>query len=241
MRLDELFRQSEYSRDEVLLRMKNAKSKEEKEKWAAYLVKNRMNLTEEALKPYLDRLVSKEGIQKLGGGAFSQVFQHPHYGNVVVKVYTDKDAVYKKYVSWCMKHQSNPYVPKIIEQVTYKSPETKEKYNIIFLQKMTPIKTVQKLISLLVKALKLNTAAAEDLPFMTAFGLEGKEKDDFKLIDKYVRKGQADKDFTEVWNHIRTYGPDKFDLHFGNVMLRDGQLVLTDPVANDPTSRVDGR
>jgi hypothetical protein len=218
--------------------MKNSKSPEEKAKWAELLPKE--SLSEEALKPYLDRLVSKEGIQRLGGGAFSQVFQHPHYGNVVVKVYTDKDVVYKKYAAWCMKHQNNPYVPKIIEQVTYKSPETKEKYNIIFLQKMTEVKTVGKLISLLVKALQLDTKAAEDLPFMTAFGQQGKEKEDFRLIDKYVRLGRCDDDFKEIWAHIKTYGVDKFDLHHGNVMLRDGHLVLTDPVANDPgSSRVD--
>lgn len=237
MRVDELFRSIEFSPDEVRLRMKNSKSPEEKAKWAALLPKEA--LSEEALKPYLDRLVSKEGIQKLGGGAFSQVFQHPHYGNVVVKVYTDKDTVYKKYVTWCLSHQNNPYVPKIVEQVKYKSPDTGEKYNIVFLQKMTPVKTTQKLISLLVKALQLDTKAAEDLPFMTAFGLEGKTKQDFKLIEKYVKLGRADKDFVQVWNHIRTYGPEKFDLHHGNVMLRDGQLVLTDPVANDPTSRID--
>lgn len=201
----------------------------------------RVPLAEEAMKPYLDRLISKDGIKKLGGGAFSQVFQHPHYGNVVVKVYTDKDTVYKRYASWCLKHQNNPYVPKIIEQVKYQSPETKEKYNIVFMQKMTPIKTVQKLISLLVKALNLNTKAAEDLPFMQAFGLEAEKasEEDFDLIDKYVKLRRTDKDFAEVWNHIRTYGKDKFDLHYGNVMLRDGQLVLTDPVAHDPTSRVD--
>ena len=201
----------------------------------------RVPLAEEALKPYLDRLVSKDGIKKLGGGAFSQVFQHPHYGNVVVKVYIDKDTVYKRYVAWCMKHQSNPYVPKIVEQISYKSPETKEKYNIVFMQKMAPIRTVQKLISLLVKALNLDTKAAEDLPFMAAFGQEAEKasEDDFELIDKHVKLGRADKDFTQVWNHIRTYGKDKFDLHYGNVMLRDGQLVLTDPVAHDPTSRVD--
>lgn len=239
MRVNELFRTTELSRDDVLLRMKNSKSKEEKEKWAAFLVKHRYALHEEGLPTYLARLVNKQGIKMLGGGAFSQVFQHPHYGNVVVKVYTDKDTVYKKYVSWCLRHQGNPYVPKIIEQVKYKSPDTGDKYNIVFLQKMTPIKTVQKLITLLVKALNLNTKAAEDLPFMTAFGQQGREAQDFRLIDKYVKKGRADKDFTEVWNHIRTYGADKFDLHPGNVMLRDGQLVLTDPVANDPTSRVD--
>lgn len=258
MLLNELFRAPSYSADEVRLRMKNSKSPEEKAKWAALLPKESLAeigvrgvgtgvmhptpypLSEEALAAYLNRLTSKEGIKKLGGGAYSQVFQHPHYGNVVVKVYTDRDTVFKKYAAWCMKHQSNPYVPKIIEQVKYKSPETGEKYNIIFIQKMSPIKTSGKLVSLLVKALQLDTKSAEDLPFMMAFGETGKEQEDFKMIDKSIKSGKGDKDFREVWAHIRTYGPGKFDLHPGNVMLRDGQLVLTDPVANDPGStRID--
>lgn len=237
MKLNELFYAPMYSADEVRQRMKNSKSPEEKAKWAALLPKE--PLAEESLSKYLTRLVQNQGIKKLGGGAFSQVFQHPEFSNVVVKVYTEKDTVYKRYVSWCLKNQSNQYVPKIIEQTKYKSPETGEKYNIVFMQKMTPIKTTGKLISLLVKALNLNTAAAEDLPFMSAFGEEGREQHDFELIDKYVRRGNADKDFTKAWAHIASYGPSKFDLHYGNVMLRDGQLVLTDPVANEPTSRID--
>jgi hypothetical protein len=239
MRLDELFRQSEYSRDEVLLRMKNAKSKEEKEKWAAYLVKNRMNLTEEALKSYLDRLVSKEGIQKLGGGAFSQVFQHPEYGNVVVKVYTDKDAVYRKYVSWCLKNQSNPYVPKIVEQVKYKSPETGEKYNIIFLQKMTPIKTHKKVLLLLARAMNVDEFDEVDLDDVYEIGA-GSGKKFYDLMNQLVTNKDADPDFVKVWKFIASFGADKLDLHPENVMLRDGHLVLTDPVASEPTSRVDG-
>jgi hypothetical protein len=236
MRLDELFRAPSFSADEVRLRMKNSKSPEEKAKWAELLPKE--ELSEEALKPYLDRLVSKEGIQRLGGGAFSQVFQHPHYGNVVVKVYTDKDVVYKKYAAWCMKHQNNPYVPKIIEQVAYKSPETKEKYNIIFLQKMTPVKTAGKLAILLGAALGLSQA--DDNDFFKEFGQFNTTKQDFRMIEKYMKLGKADSDFVQVWDHIRTYGVAKFDLHYENVMLRDGHLVLTDPVAIEPGSqRVD--
>jgi len=183
------------------------------------------------------QLVSKEGIKRLGAGAFSQVFQHPHYGNVVVKVYKNKDTAYRKYVTWCMAHQSNPYVPKIVDQVSYKSLKTKEKYHIVFLQKMTPVRTAGKLALLLAKALDLDPK--DDAEFFAEFGQYNTSKQDFRMIEKYIALGRADKDFEEIWDHIRTYGPAKFDLHSGNVMLRDGHLVITDPVANNHTSRLD--
>jgi hypothetical protein len=201
------------------------------------LVKSKQILTEESLKSYFERLISKHKIQKLGGGAFSKVFQHPLYGNVVVKVYTNKDAVYKKYVKWCLKNQHNPYVPRIIEQVKYTSPETGDKYNIIFLEKMQPISSGVKLISLLIKALGLDRRSVNDsriIYFMGRNAFTAKP-----VIDRCVKDGRGDKYFRQIWEHIRSYGADKFDLHHGNAMLRDGQLVLTDPVANRPSTRVD--
>ena len=195
-------------------------------------------LQEVKLETYLTRLVKKHGIQKLGGGAFSQVFQHPEFKNVVVKVYTAKDTVYKRYLSWCLKHQSDPYVPKIIKQVEYKSPSG-EAYNIVFMQKMTPVKSRIKFARSMASLFKLNTRALEDLDLVRSLGMWGEQEEDFEVIDDLVSAGKADKDFTEVWRHIRTYGKSKFDMHPGNVMFRGNQLVLTDPVANDPTSRID--
>jgi len=197
-----------------------------------------MNFTEENLKTYLKRL-RKLRIKKLGAGAFSQVFQHPEFWNVAVKVFTGKDTVYKRYVQWCLKHQSNQYVPNIIEQHDIKS-DSGEKYHIVFVEKMSPIQTVQKLVFELSKALELDLAKFEDLPLIKAFGQsDGVSRDDFKIIDEFVRRGRGDKNFRKIWSHIRSYGQDHFDLHYNNAMMRGTQLVLSDPVANDPTNRID--
>lgn len=235
MKVDELFRDHGLSRDEVLKRIKNAKSQVEKEKWAVYLVKNRGHfIMEEALPDYLKRLKDSLNIQKLGGGAFSQVFQHPHYSNVVVKVYTARDTAYKRYQKWCMAHQSNPYVPQIIGQTEYVSDTAKRngKFNIVFMEKMTPLKSYARLEKLIVKALggAPITFKNDDTTISAS---------DLGKISKIVSKGGTDKDFAEVWKQIMTFDINGIDLHAGNVMLRGSQLVFTDPVASSFRSRVD--
>jgi hypothetical protein len=193
-------------------------------------------LQEESLPDYLTRLVKKAGVKKLGGGAYSQVFQHPKYGNVVVKVYTAKDRDYARYVQFCLKHQSNPYVPRIADEVKYKSPEG-EKYNIVFLEKMTAMKTARGVAAKLQKAFsKLEPEELSDIEYHCE---EQDMPELFEYLDALVKEGRANSSFVELWKHIRSYGKDKFDMHPGNVMLRGQQLVITDPVAADPTSRVD--
>lgn len=234
MRVDELFRSTELSRDEVLLRIKNSKSQAEKEKWAAYLVKNRYHLAEEALGAYFKRLVKKNKITKLGGGAFSQVFQHPQFRNVVTKVFTGKDTVYKRYLMWCMKHQNNPYAPKIIDKVDYESPDG-EQYTIVFLQKMRKVgeRGFVNMLPTLFPGIK-----DEELEDLKQAIKDYDMIDTFNELDSLIQT-YGDEHFSEIWKHIKSYGKKKFDLHPGNVMLRGTQLVLTDPVAHDPTSRVD--
>ena len=191
-------------------------------------------LQEVKLKTYLTQLVKKYGIQKLGGGAFSQVFQHPEFKNVVVKVYTGKDVVYKRYVDWCMKHQSNPYAPQIIEQTKYSSPKGDE-YNIVFMQKMARVSA---------KRFKQQLRAAMPKAKPQEFEALDEAIDDYDMIETFNELNRmipifGDAHLQEIWKHIKTYGKAKFDLHPGNVMLRGSQLVLTDPVALDPTKRID--
>lgn len=200
------------------------------------------DLFEEALPDYLKRLVKKHGIKKLGGGAYSQVFQHPHYHNVVVKVYTAKDVKYARYLAWVMKNQSNPYVPKVIEQ--HKHFDGKNKYFIVFMQKMSPIKTSEAVVKLLARALGIKPGSDEyeDLGDVYDYG-EGSGSEfvhEFsEIVDAAVKAKTADPDFVKVWKQIKK-NPEDLDMHSGNVMTRDGHLVVTDPVADDPGSdRVD--
>jgi hypothetical protein len=199
-------------------------------------------LREESLEDYLKRLVTKEKIKKLGGGAFSQVFQHPQFHNVVTKVYSGKDKLFAKYVKWCMQHQNNPYVPKIIEQVDYQNPDPAAKiktYHIVFMQKMTPV-SGKRYVQAFLDALKLDPEEDDEIVDQLRDGLE---TNDMYILNSAVKQafkqGNGDRHFAEVWKHITSYGVGNMDLHKGNVMMRGNQLVFTDPVAPAPTVRVD--
>jgi hypothetical protein len=202
-------------------------------------------LREESLEDYLKRLVTKEKIKKLGGGAFSQVFQHPQFHNVVTKVYSGKDKLFAKYVQWCLQHQNNPYVPEIIEQVEYQNPDPGAKiktYHIVFMQKMTPIKTEKVYTAAFVKALGLDASDDDEEEIIDQLA-DGIDTADMYVITSAVKQafklGKGDKYFVEMWKHILSYGVNNLDLHKGNVMLRGKQLVFSDPVAPSPTVRID--
>lgn len=230
MKVAELFEDKLLSRDAVMKRMQNAKSSEERRKWAMYLVRNRYAyyMTEETLSAYSDRLVKTLNIKRLGSGAYAHVFQHPEFPNVVVKVFTNKDKVYKRYAAWCMKHQSNKYVPKIIEIVPFKS-ESGDSYNIAFMEKMTPMRN--------------STFNAWTKSITGDAGLKAIDDYDYdKLFKLFVKgmKASTDADLKAVMDHIFSYGQGMFDVHAGNVMRRGTQIVFTDPVGDAPVTRVDG-
>jgi hypothetical protein len=228
VKVDELLDQGSAFRDKIIARIKAAKSPEEKQKWAAYLVKNRFSVYEETMKEYHDRLVSTLNIKKLGSGAYAHVFQHPTYHNVVVKVFTDRDTTYKKYVNWCLKNQGNKYVPQIIEMVPVKSPSG-DKYNIVFMEKMNPVSGPSFHHWL---ETKFGTAV------MSAYA----DSDYDQMFIEFGKAVQAgtDSDLKKIWAHIKTYGADHFDLAAGNVMSKGLQIVFTDPVGAAPDGeRVD--
>lgn len=186
-------------------------------------------LQEERLADYLKRLVKSHNVKQLGGGAYSQVFQHPEFGNVITKVYTAKDTKYARYLKWVMSNQNNPYVPQIIEQVKYKSP-TGDAYNIVFMEKLEPVKRARQYMDAWLGAFEGITKEEETGLYdaIKAMNMVAMFSQLRKLIPKY-----GDEDLKKVWNHIKTFGARSMDLHPGNVMLKGKQLVITDPVAAD--------
>lgn len=187
-------------------------------------------LAEESLKDYLRRLVSKEGIKLLGGGAFSQVFQHPTLKNVVTKVYTSRDTAYADYLAWCKDHQDNPYAPKIIDDVPYRNGQ--DAYHIVFMEKLKPIPNEYGYIRKFIQIMKLNPDEDEELLDILD---EAIKHQDMEVLKSFMRtcfkEGRGDAKLAEIWKKIISYGVGAIDLHHGNVMLRGAQLVFTDPVA----------
>lgn len=64
---------------------------------------------------YLSRLYFKHKLKDIGRGVNGVVYQHPTMPNVVVKVAKAQRglSVGDKWLAWCKKNQTNPYVPKI--------------------------------------------------------------------------------------------------------------------------------
>lgn len=59
----------------------------------------------------LPELFREYGFKELGSGKYGVVFENPKYP-YIIKVFM-KDAAYERWISFCLKNQSNPYIPKI--------------------------------------------------------------------------------------------------------------------------------
>jgi hypothetical protein len=186
----------------------------------------RQLLTSEGFEDYRWRLL-ESGVGVVDWGFYSQVFQHPTLDNIVVKVFTNNDQPYWRYVKWCVKHQHNPFVPQILDVVKVKCP--RQSYGIVFLEKLKPIRKAPQLVKLLASTINFTN---RELKLLDRYFAEHSMIRIFSLIERVVKRGKASDDFTQVWQQIERQGSSKFDLHHGNAMLRGHQLVITDPVSN---------
>lgn len=229
MRVDELFRSGELSYDDIIRRVQNSKSKEEKEKWSSQLVNHRISLAEESLEQYSKRLVSSLKIKRLGSGAFAHVFQHPVYHNVAVKVFAGHDKLYQRYMNWALKNQGNPYVPQIVS-ISKQKAANGETYTIVFMQKMERVSEEE------FKKWYVKSFGKDSYNAFTEDDFDSQ----FEEADEFIQRSK-DQKLKDLWAHLKTYGRSKFDLHPGNVMKRGSQIVITDPVGfvDDHMERVD--
>lgn len=190
--------------------------------------------TGESLTDYLVRLSKTSGIQKLSGGAFSQVFQHPAKENVVVKVVSNLDISYNAYLTWCTENQHNPFVPRILESWEY--PDAKEPFRILFLEKLKKFANGAHFARRLTKLFKF---PSDEVRNETLGLLKHIIKTDnqsifiHKLID-LAEDFDAPEEFKDVIYFIEgQFSIGDFDLHWCNAMLRGNQIVITDPVASN--------
>jgi len=179
-------------------------------------------LTEEPLAAYVSRLAKKHGIKELGSGMFSKVFQHPKLGDVVVKVVSNRDRNFLRYLTWAIEHQDNPYVPKLLD-LRVQPGRKQGKYTIVFMEKLRPI-TPSRLRPKLAKLF-----GRED-----AFKLLSSDRADvtYRLLRRAVEGGDLDPHLEELIKYLLDEH-EQFDMHEGNFMLRGNQLVFTDPVYSD--------
>lgn len=182
---------------------------------------------------YRDRLKSL-GIKRLGRGSNAEVFQHPKYKDIVVKVYqkTDRDKG-EYWLKWCMKHQSNPYVPRLYKIGKLKNLEIDEEdegyvlsHHIAFMEKLQ--KATKSEID---KMFKTGGALGSVVRFHKwgwDFADEFMEEPDWSPI--------TDPHLLEVLKVIysKSIGEDDWesvDMIVSNFMKRpNGRVVFTDPL-----------
>ena len=206
-------------------------------------------LREETQAEYIKRLTKTLKIQRLGAGYYSEVFQHPVYHNVVVKLCRRQDPMSIVYLRLAAKSPHNPWFPRIvgIHKVAFHPPGLDQEHrddtddlmmtdvtHIIFMQKLVPLKNgqIRKVVKMLLDTVpreafedSFNDGVFEydDIRDFTDLDLE-----DWRVISKLSR----DENVRELAKVLIKVGAD--DIHSGNVMIRpdDGHPVITDPVAS---------
>lgn len=220
----------------------------------------RIELTAETLDAYFASL-SKKGIRKLGDGHFSTVFTHPKYPNVAVKVIRRPDLEYLKYLKFCQKNQSNPWLPKVYGQpiVKYvdspketevKRPRSFDEYFEISSSTEVFATSHQKVIFVFLE--RLVTASFRDIEKACLYFISLCPGELDHLLKRFRDEPNA---WLELFTHndwmcLSAQKVDKnvavlakffsrvrtLDLHKGNVRLRGKQLVFVDPLASNYTS-----
>ena len=199
-------------------------------------------ISTETLQGYLKRLFDLK-LKQLGYGRYARVFQHPELPDVAVKIYSaERDDGYKAYLQWCLKNQSNKFVPKVLstkkfdveDKITsdYTTPKWDrwKTINIVFLEKLKPI-SKEEYVAFEAMLCKL----VGRTPSKPGRELGNLDPDDWKKIETTTK----DKDLAILAAYMSKnarYGLGS-DINKSNVMTRaNGQVVITDPFpSNDRT------
>jgi hypothetical protein len=195
-------------------------------------------LQEEELWDYKERLKDIEKMKSLGDGAYGEVFQHPRFSNVVVKVFDHKtDTSYKKFLRWAQQHQNNPYIPKIIEVHLLRTVRNEESaIGIVFMKKLKPCprSVYNRLYNDAASALMSSREYRTDPDIRRSVDRLLQKHEDFQHWPRFawslLGRHTKDKYFKEFCDLMSTSAGG--DLHDENIMVdTNGQIVFTDPLA----------
>lgn len=148
-------------------------------------------------------------VKELDFGAYAYIFKHPTDKDKIVKVFPGEQDRYHLYLKWCLKNQENKFVPKIYEYHEFML-EDRFEIGVVFLEKLK----------------SMSSAKYKNFHSSNLLAIENK-----KYVDaKFFRPSKTlDKDFRAVLRFLWS-APAEFDFHDGNFMLRDEQIVVTDPL-----------
>lgn len=173
-----------------------------------------MQVNAETYKEYVTRLHDLD-YRFLGEGGFGTVFEHPTFSNVAVKV-VKQDRAYKKFVTFCMQHPRNPWLPRIASIKDLQLDDANLAY-VVFMEKLQPVKPT--FIAELKEAMR------------SKFGLRPwSDTQWFNRASWRHIAANSPKDFAELATYFAT-NLNNVDLVPSNFMRRGNQLVFNDPVA----------
>jgi hypothetical protein len=176
------------------------------------------------------KMLKKQKIKYLGGGAYGDVYAHPYYKNVVVKIISS-DPAYISYLKFVAQNPGNRYLPQLIPNKNgelisrYSMRETewgKERLQFIFMKRYAPSTHIQRerfthyVISTTGSFRTLNTDITDWRKSMWQIVAEVSTDPEIVTIAKYFSSSKY-----------------SLDNHAGNIMW-DSELqniIFTDPVA----------
>ena len=172
---------------------------------------------QETFPAYVARL-SAYGLRSVGHGMFSKVFQHPTLQNVVIKVVSNRDYNYLRFLKWAAKQPHNPYVPTIYATIT--CGPARKRFTIVFMEKLKSLGygRANRLLDELFREKGVIDLLDPESPGQVR-----------KLLRRTIRSSN-DENLQEVCKYVLKHHGGNTDMHYGNFMLRGRQLVFTDPV-----------
>lgn len=142
---------------------------------------------------------------KLGGGCYAKVYAHPTDPDKVVKV-ASNSVNYVRYLLWALRHQDNPYVPRIYHVEVFKNLDT--------------------------SGYGARTLALVIMEKLTVTDDPGEE---VRSVLRCFRGDETGPDLLEQTKQYLRSKFSYLDMHYQNVLLRiQGDIrqpVITDPVA----------
>lgn len=162
--------------------------------------------------------------KRIGAGSNGSVYEHPNYP-WVIKVFRSYDKPYIYWLDWCMKHQYNPWVPKVRGKLV----KFNDKIYGVRLENLDPLDSNKLSMMYAISALCTRMIHAQD-PWTLPV-------DDKRLqnISNSFPEWRKDKYLHEAITAICGYGggSDCLDINADNILHRsDGHLVIIDPLAN---------
>jgi hypothetical protein len=139
----------------------------------------------------------------LGDGGFADVFQIRNT-RYVIKIFDNDDCGYLNYITWVMQNQHNKYVPKIKGKL---------------------VRVSKKVWAVRMEQLSQSTNDQKNKAHAIAEYLYQCAGDWDDIYTPY----RDDQDLVDIMKFLVPYW-SMIDLHSHNIMNRDGQMVITDPL-----------